>query len=318
MNRLIPPKLRHGDTIRVIAPALSLAVIAEETRAIADRRLHDLGLGVTLGRHVEERDAFNSSSIEARVADLHDAFADPTVQGILTVLGGYNSNQLLSYIDWELLRAHPKVFCGYSDITALQHAMWARAGLLTYSGPHYSSFGQKLHAEYTMDHFATCVMAEAPFTVAPSAQWSDDEWWLDQDKRNLEPNDGYMVINEGGAEGTVLGANLCTFNLLQGTPFMPYLAGALLFLEDDAESQPHTFDRDLQSLLHQPGFAGVRGLVIGRFQRAIIGSKRELESLPVIAGADFGHTDPMITLPIGGTARVSAAGAQATLEFLVH
>src|SRR5690348_17196559 len=131
MNRLIPPKLARGDTVRVVAPALSLAVIAEETRAIADRRLRELGLEVTFGRHVEERDAFDSSSIEARVADLHDAFADPAVQGILTVLGGYNSNQLLGYLDWELLRAHPKVFCGYSDITALQHAMWARAGLVT-------------------------------------------------------------------------------------------------------------------------------------------------------------------------------------------
>lgn len=328
MKPSIPEKLRPGDTVRVIAPALSLSIIGQETRQIAERRLSDLGLRVTFGQHVEETDAFNSSSIASRVADLHEAFADDGVRAILTVIGGYNSNQLLRHLDWELIAAHPKVFCGYSDITALNHAILTRTGLVTYSGPHYSTFGQKLHADYTVDYFARCLMSAAPFALQPSAHWSDDAWYLDQDNRVLVQNDGYLVVNEGAAEGTILGANLCTFNLLQGTEYLPDLTGAVLFLEDDEESLPHTFDRDLQSVLHLPGFAGVRGLVIGRFQRAskmtpallraIIAGKPELRGLPVIAGVDFGHTDPKVTLPIGGTARLTAAGAQATIEIMRH
>ncbi len=112
MTYLTPLKLRLGDTIRVVAPSRSLAIIGAETRAIADRRLRDLGLEVTFGKHVEEMDAFTSSSIEARVEDLHDAFADPGVAAILTVIGGYNSNQLLRYLDWDLITANPKLDFG--------------------------------------------------------------------------------------------------------------------------------------------------------------------------------------------------------------
>ncbi len=328
MEKLVPRKLQSGDTIRVVAPARSLALIDRATRDIADKRFHEMGLRVTFGRRVEESDGFASSSIHARVEDLHEAFADPQVAAILTVIGGYNSNQLLRHIDWELIRAYPKILCGFSDITALGNAIWTKTGMMTYSGPHYSTFGQKLHAEYTVDYFAHCLMSDAPFAVQPSARWSDDAWYRDQDNRVLVPNDGYLVINEGAAEGVIVGGNLCTFNLVQGTEFMPDLTDTVLFIEDDSESLPHTFDRDLQSLIHQPGFEGVRGLAIGRFQkasqmtpdllRAIIETKRELRGLPIIADVDVGHTDPKITFPIGGTARLTAARAQSIIEILTH
>jgi muramoyltetrapeptide carboxypeptidase len=168
---------------------------------------------------------------------------------------------------------------------------------------------------------------QCPVRHPASAQWSDDAWYQDQDHRTLVPNDGYVVLNEGRAEGTILGGNLCTFNLLQGTEYAPELADSILFVEDDAESHPATFDRDLQSLLHQPGFERVRGMLIGRFQKAsgmtpellrtIVQSKRELRSIPVIAGVDFGHTDPKITFPIGGTGRL-IADDRPGLEIVEH
>lgn len=88
---------------------------------------------LTYGDHVDEMDNFHSSSIASRVADLHAAFADPAVRGILTVIGGFKSNELLPHLDWELIARKPKMFCGYSDITALQNAILARSGLITYS-----------------------------------------------------------------------------------------------------------------------------------------------------------------------------------------
>lgn len=325
---VIPEKLKSGDTVAVVAPARSLSIISPECRERANQRLASLGLKVILGKHVEESDDFGSSSVASRVEDLHEAFANKEVKAILTVVGGFNSNQLLRYLDWHLIKNNPKILCGFSDITALNNAMYARTGLVTYSGPHYSTFGQKLYFDYTLDYFGKCLLNDGSFTVNPSSQWTDDDWWKDQDSRQPISNEGYWVINQGEAEGTILGANLCTLNLLQGTEFMPDLKDSVLFIEDDYESQGHHFDRDLQSLIHLPGFAGVRGLVIGRFQKGshvdrqtietIVKTKKELDHLPVMANADFGHTDPRITFPIGGTVRIKAEPRGATVEIIKH
>lgn len=325
---VIPEKLKTGDTVAVVAPARSLSIISPECRERANQRLASLGLKVILGKHVEESDDFASSSIASRVEDLHEAFANKEIKAILTVVGGFNSNQLLKYLDWDLIKNNPKILSGFSDITALNNAIYAKAGLVTYSGPHYSTFGQKLYFDYTLDHFVKCLFNEDPFIVNPSSQWTDDDWWKDQDKRQPISNEGYWVINQGEAEGTILGGNLCTLNLLQGTEFMPDLKDSVLFIEDDYESQGHHFDRDLQSLLHLAEFSGVRGVVIGRFQKGshvdrqtietIVKTKKELDHLPVMANADFGHTDPRITFPIGGTVRIKAEPRGATVEIIKH
>lgn len=310
MQKLHPNKLKAGDEVRVIAPARSLSIISTESRSIANQRFADLGLKLSFGKHIEESDDFRSSSIESRIRDLHEAFSDKNVKAVITVIGGFNCNQLLRYIDWELIRQNPKIFCGYSDITALGNAIFAKTGLITYYGPHYSSFGQKLHFDYTFDYFQKCLMADSEIKILPSETWSDDPWYLDQNKRALVVNPGYQVINEGEAGGTIIGGNLCTLNLLQGTEYFPDLSDSILFLEDDATSNAVTFDRNLQSLIHLPEFKGVRGIAIGRFQKdsevtpelltQIIKTKKELTKLPVVANLDFGHTDPKITFPIGG------------------
>ena len=169
-------------------------------------------------------------------------------------------------------------------------------------------------------------MSDEPFEIKPSEQWSDDAWYMNQKERNLIKNNGFLIINEGKASGTILGANLCTFNLLQGTEYFPDLKDSILFIEDDDESLAHTFDRDLQSLIHQPGFEKVKGIVIGRFQKKseipndilikIIKSKKELNNLPVIANVDFGHTSPIITYPIGGEVNLEVEKGKVKLEIL--
>ncbi|HEY0739168.1 MAG TPA: S66 peptidase family protein [Herpetosiphonaceae bacterium] len=325
---MFAPKLQPGDQIRVVAPAISLAVIPQDQRTTASERYASLGLSISFAEHAEERDQFESSSIASRVADLHAAFADPAVAGVVTNLGGYNSNQLLRYLDFDLIAANPKVFCGFSDITALATAIYSRTGLVPYSGPHFSTFGMVRGSEYTLEYFKKCVMDAQPFDVPPASTWSDDAWFLDQENREFIPNEGYLVINEGRAEGTLLGGNLCTLNLLQGTEYMPALNGAILLIEDDLESKAPNFDRDLQSLLHQPGFSEVRGLILGRFQKgsaidretliSIVKSKRELDAIPVIANASFGHTTPQFTFPIGGQGRLIAENGGAGFTIVEH
>jgi len=326
---IIPPKLKKDDTVRVIAPARSLGMSwIQEVKEKAIIKFEAIGLKLTFGKHVNEINEFDSSLIESRIEDLHDAFRDENVKLIITVIGGFNSNQLLKYIDYNLIKNNPKIICGYSDITALANAIYAKSGLITYSGPHFFNFGDEKSFDYTLEYFKKCFFQTEPYEIIPSSKWSDDRWANDQENRTFVNNKGFLVINDGNVSGTIVGANLCTLNLLQGTDFMPRLQDTILFIEDDYESLSHTFDRDLQSLIHQPGFDKVKGIVIGRFQNKsnmtddllikIIKTKQELNNLPVIANADFGHTTPMITFPIGGIVEIKANKSKININILKH
>ncbi|HAC0057532.1 TPA_asm: LD-carboxypeptidase [Listeria monocytogenes] len=311
---MIPAKLKQGDEIRIIAPSRSIGIMADNQVEIAVNRLTDMGFKVTFGEHVAEMDCMMSSSIRSRVADIHEAFNDSSVKAILTIIGGFNSNQLLPYLDYDLISENPKILCGFSDITALATAIYTQTELITYSGAHFSSFSMEKGLDYVMESFSDCLLQKEPFAFKESATWSDDEWYLDQENRNFIPNEGLVVMQPGVAEGIIIGGNLCTLNLLQGTEYMPNLAGTILFIEDDFMTIPETFDRDLESLLSQPGADEIEGMVIGRFQQKtamtaeklayIIETKTALQKIPVISGADFGHTQPIATFPIGGTARI--------------
>jgi muramoyltetrapeptide carboxypeptidase LdcA involved in peptidoglycan recycling len=325
---VFPPKLRRGSTVRVVAPAASRAMVMEHDHsALIDRRFADLGLRLSYGEHVDERDDFDSSSIASRIDDLHSAFADPDVDAVLTVIGGFSSNELLPHLNWDLIAAHPKVFCGHSDITALQNAILARTGLVTYSGPHWSSFGMRDHFEQTLDWFARALFEDEPYVVQPATHWTDDLWFLDQDKRTPEASSGWWPMRPGSAEGRLVGGNLCTYNLLQGGPFRPSLDGTIVLVEDDFLTNPRTFARDLASLLQLPDAAGMRGLLIGRFQRSseltrdllsqILDRHAGLADLPVLANVDFGHTSPQLTLPVGGRAEL-VSGTTSSLRIVQH
>ena len=319
---MIPNKLKAGDEVRVIAPSRSMVILGEDCKKIATERLESLGLKVTFGKHVMESEPdYMCASIESRVEDLNEAFRDKNVKAILTVIGGFNSNQILDYIDYDAIKENPKIFCGFSDISALSNAIHAKTGLVTYSGPHYSSFGMLKGFDYEMEYFKKMFFQEEEFEITSSNEWSDDAWFIDQENRTFFPNEGMFVINEGDAEGDIVGGNLCTVNLLQGTEYMPDISNKVLFLEDDdmaGKIYLMEFDRNLQSLMHMPEFKTVKGIVLGRSQVAtamtkekwikLIKNKKELASIPVVAGADFGHSTPIFTFPVGGRAKVSAHG----------
>ena len=327
-NLIKPRKIKKGAHIRIIAPARSLKLLSETTIKEACDRLEGFGFKLSFGKHVSEIDEFNSSSIESRIEDLHDAFADEPVDAILTVIGGYNSNQLLQYIDYELIAQNPKIICGFSDITALANAITAKTGMITYLGPHFSSWGMKYGFEYSLENFAKCCMEEIPFDLLPSKEWSDDPWYIDQEKRDFITNDGYWILNPGHAIGRVVGGHVRCLNALQGTQYWPGLDDTILILEEDAEISPPLFDRQLQSLVHQLDFNGVKGILIGRFQKEtkmtreilekIISTKPELQNLPIIANIDFGHTTPLATLPVGGSLEIMAMADNVKIRILEH
>lgn len=298
---MIPNKLQYGDEIRVIAPSSSLSRVREDVYNRALAFLTDKGFKVTFSKNCREINEFRSSSIKSRVDDIHEAFADKNVKMIITAIGGFNVNQILSYLDYELIKANPKILCGYSDITALLHSIYAKTGLVTYHGPHFSTFGFDVETEYTESSFFSLLN-------------KNDKIVIKESKTSGE----YFIVQEGTCEGKIIGGNLCTLNLLQGTPYMPDLREKVIFIEDDnimGDYFVYEFDRNLQSLLQVVGADSIKGIVFGKFDNSCklnkdvitkIVKDRISADIPVIFGVDFGHVLPMITFPIGCKVRVSA------------
>lgn len=318
-KKIIPNKLKMGDEIRVIAPSRSMCILDKDVIKIAKDRLEKMGFKVTFGKNVFNTigEDYNCATIADRVEDLHDAFKDKNVKAILTVIGGYNVNQILDYIDYDLIKENPKIICGFSDISALTNAIYTKTGMVTYSGPHFSSFGMKLGLEYTEEYFKKMLMQEKNIVIESSKEWSNDSWFENQEDRKFIENQGMQIIHKGKAEGKIIGGNLCTLNLLQGTEYMTNLEDAILFIEDDGlvgKVFNKEFDRNLQSLLHCSKGKKIKAIIVGRAEtncemnedkwKRIFATKKELENVPIVIGADFGHTTPIFTFPIGGYATV--------------
>lgn len=329
MEKIISQKLKKGDEIRVIAPSRSMKVLKDDVIKLATKRLEELGFKITFGKNVMNsiNDDFKCATIEERVKDLEDAFQDRNVKAILTVIGGYNVNQILDYIDYEIIKNNPKILCGFSDITALSNAIYAKTGLITYYGVHFSSFGMKYGFEYSLEYFKKMFIEKEVVKIENSEKWSNDRWLKNQEERIFEINEGMKILNEGETEGKIIGGNLCTLNLLQGTEYMPELDESILFIEDDGlvrNAFNKEFDRNLQSLLHSAKGNKIKGIVIGRAEKEsnmddekwkrIIETKKELENIPVIINANFGHTTPIFSFPIGGQAKIVARNGKIDLE----
>lgn len=317
MKLLYPTPLQSGDKIMVIAPSSTSTYIHENVMQIAKQRFDELGLHAVFAPNFHS-DLFigTPESIKQRVDDIHTAFADKSINGVFTVLGGHHSNQLLDLLDFDLIKNNPKVFCGFSDITALNNAILAQTGLVTFCGPHYSSFGMLHGFDFTMDAFKKAIMHDGDFNISVSTEWSDDPWYRDQENRTFIKNAGAVVMHDGTASGHLIGGNLSTFALLQGTKYMPAdFDDIILFIEDDSESSEDVTIRQLNGILMQDFAHKIRGILVGRFQKSTNPDikkiyqtiQNRMPNVPVIMNLDFGHTTPLLTIPTGAYCEINAS-----------
>ncbi len=297
--------------VRVIAPSMSLNEKDKNKILKVQEYFKNLGYSLTKGKYIFDKEQyFGCSSIENRVEDLMNAFLDKNVEIILCADGGYNVNQILPYLDYDVIRKNPKIIIGYSDITALLLAIMKKTNLITYYGPMLSGFSS--NNDYTLKYFKK-ILESKKITISSSKEIVDYKKVNDKIEKVVLKNDGMIPIQMGDSFGKIIGGNLCTINLLQGTPYMPDLNDSILFLEDDADDFGNDvflleFDRNLESLLQLPN-CKIKGVVFGRFQvcsnmtidklKKIIKNKEKLRNIPIVCGADFGHTNPMFTIPIG-------------------
>lgn len=313
MVKIYPLKLKKWDHIRVIAPSNSFKNISRDVRQIAIEKFKKYDFNITFSRNIEVIDEWKTSSIKQRLDDLHEAFEDSSVKCILTAIWGNSASQLLNHIDYNLIKKNPKILCGFSDITALSNAIFAKTGMVTYSGPHFSSWGMKLGFDYTEKYFRKCLLSNNSFEIKPSEEWRDDKWYLNQNITEFISNTWYHIVNMGNInlpiKWMIIGWNLTIINYLAWTPFLASFKNSILFLEHCSdEDSILTFDLWIQSLAHHTMFKEVKAIIIWRFQKKdnlsleqlnyIFHTKKEYSDKLIIYWADFWHTTPFFTFPI--------------------
>ena len=294
---LLPPPLRRGDPVRVIAPASPFDpdLLARGLEVLSGR----LGLRPRLRADVTARRAYLAGDDARRLEEWREAVADPDARAIFCARGGYGTMRLLAAIDPAALAAHPKLLVGFSDVTAL-HAVLNRAGIATVHGPVVTQLGRA--PEDALVHLEALLAGTAPRVGA---------WDVPAPGAGLVAS---RVVRSGRASGPLLGGSLAILAHLQGTPFAPRLDGAILFLEDVGE-KPYRIDRYLTQLRLAGALEGIAGLAVGQLTACDDGGVLAADvvretalalGVPAVEGLPAGHEDANFALPLGARATLVA------------
>lgn len=323
-----PRKLKPGD--RVAAVSLSWGGAAKfPHRYKAGKRQfeEEFGIQVVESEHAFRDPEWLSQNPKARADDLIAAFSDPDIQGIISTIGGDDSIRILPYLDIGVIRRNPKVFMGYSD-TTISHAACFKAGLVSFYGPAFmAGFAENTDMfPYMVDSVRKTLFSDAPIgQLSPNLSgwtverldWSDPE--NQEIKRRLQPCSGWKFHQENGSiEGILFGGCVEVLDWLRGTAFWPSreeLDGSVLFLETSEEAPPPSMlSRFLRSLAAMGTLEHLGAILLGRprgevsperfheYEDAVINTVRGehgLSNIAIITNMDFGHTDPMLVIPLG-------------------
>ncbi|MEO0406808.1 MAG: LD-carboxypeptidase [Cyanobacteria bacterium P01_A01_bin.135] len=289
VTALLPPRLRPGDTVGVLSPAGAMR--GPQDLEITVQAIADLGLVPRLGAHTRDRYGYLAGQDRDRAADINQLFADPTVKALMPIRGDWGSARVLPYLDYEMIRQNPKILVGFSDITALLLGIYAQTGLVTFHGPHgvtsWSAAQTQPFRQVLFDGGAIALGAAGAGASTPG--------------RTIVP---------GRAQGPLIGGNLSVLVGILGSPYMPDLTGAILFLEDVGEAV-YRVDRMLTQMKLARTLDGLAGIVFGQCTRCsaengsltldqVLRDHLQPLGIPAWSGALLGHVEPILTVPIGG------------------
>jgi len=292
---MIPTKLKKGDTIGVIAPSNYIEKDDLEYINASIALMEASGFKVKFGKYVFEDTLGYGTSPEKRAADINWAFTDDEVKAIMCVKGGEDSNTALDYIDYKMIKNHPKIICGFSDNTSILNAIHEKTGLVTYHGPTFKSL-TSWETGYAYKQFIK--------TFAENTESLIME----------EPEDEYTTIQAGQATGELVGGNLSLFTKLVCGKYAVNLQDKILFLEElGFEAAPEMVNSNIYYLKQNGVFDKIAGLWIGNYEHP---SKISLEKIvmnaigdeykfPIIKSDNFGHIDKKIIIPIGTKAEIN-------------
>ncbi|MGF7184589.1 muramoyltetrapeptide carboxypeptidase [Desulfitispora alkaliphila] len=303
--KIKPKALKPGDTVSLVAPAS----YANSPSAIyfCKAALEDLGYRVIEGKSLNKRWGYLAGTDEERLNDLMDAFQNPNINGIFCLRGGYGSMRLLSMLDYNLIKANPKVFVGFSDITAMQLAIYRETGLVTFHGPVVNSLVRNKEAgTYSVENLHRATTSSKPLGKI----------------KNPEKGHYVVALNGGVASGDLVGGNLSLICATLGTPYEIDTTNKILFLEEVGE-EPYRIDRMLTQLELAGKLKDIAGLIVGESVNCrpreympsfsstfnieeILVQKVEKLNVPAIYGMTIGHGKHQATLPLGVKATLDA------------
>lgn len=308
-----PKRLASGDTIGLIAPSSN--TWEDQEIHFAMDILRSFGFNVKPGKYLFERHGYLAGIDKQRAADLNAMFADNNVDGIICLRGGYGSPRILPDIDYALIADNPKVFLGYSDVTALLNAIYARSGLMTFHGP----IAKQNFSDYTLENFKKVLFnPEANIELATPPFFEPAEGHAEKDNR-------LTVISPGKATGRLIGGNLSLMVKLIGSPYEPDYKGKILFLED-VEEAPYRIDGMLTHLRLAQHLNDLAGIVFGKCTQCEATNANSLSvehvlqdrlsdlGIPVLSGVMIGHIDDMATIPLGALATLDATNKRLVLN----
>ena len=298
----LPKSLNPGDTVGLITP--SSYVSDPDELAFAKRFCEFFQLKWKMGRNVGQRFGYLAGTAQQRVDDLHAMFSDREVQGIFCIRGGYGSAQMLDKLDYSLIAANPKVFLGYSDITALHVAIGQRTGLVTFHGPVSLSH----LTEWSQQHLRAALFQNAPIGVITNPP----------EGNLLRAGHTLRTVRGGKAQGALAGGNLTLLTTTLGTPFAVDTVGRILLMEDIGEDI-YRIDRMFTQLRLAGKLQAAAGIIVGECKDCPPPNHDSAFSLgevidyllgdlniPVLYGLSFGHTIDQVTLPLGAMASLDA------------
>lgn len=292
---MIPTKLKKGDTIGVIAPSNYIENDDLEYINASIALMEASGFKVKFGKYVFEDTLGYGTSPEKRAADINWAFTDGEVKAIMCVKGGEDSNTTLDYIDYEMIKKHPKIICGFSDNTSILNAIHEKTGLVTYHGPTFKSL-TSWETGYAYKQFIKTFAENTESLIMG------------------EPEDEYTTIQAGQATGELVGGNLSLFTKLVCGKYAVNVQDKILFLEElGFEAAPEMVNSNIYYLKQNGVFDRIAGLWIGNYEHP---SKVSIEKIiknaiedeykfPIIKSDNFGHIDKKIIIPIGTKAEIN-------------
>ena len=306
-----PPRLKPGATVCLVAPAS--VVIDVPSYEKGKRLLQERGYRVVEGKHVREAMLLFAGEDRDRADDLNRAFADNSIDAVICVQGGAGSARILPYIDFELIARNPKIFIGYSDVTALQLAMLERCGLVTFYGPMVATEFGRVFTPFTDENF---------FQMLATSQGSIE-------LRN-RPRRKMLTLCSGEAQGRLVGGCLSIFVATLGTEWEVDTRDKILFFED-IDERPHRIERYLTQLLLANKLQVAKAILFGTFTRCEYTGRhdhagphvRTLDIIrdrvlplqkPCVYGLQFGHVREKLTLPNGGYAFLDATQQRVIVE----
>lgn len=301
---LKPSALKQGDTIGLVCPAYS-AFIREEVQ-IAVESLEILGFKVKKGEHMFDRYGYLAGTDADRAADINKMFADKSINGIMAMHGGWGCARILPLLDYKTIGQNPKVFIGYSDITALLLGIYAKTGLVTFHGP----VGSSSWNNFSVDNFKNMLIEGNAMQMSNPVKKGDNL---------VQTDDRIYTINAGKATGKLIGGNLTVLSHILGSPYTPDFKGSILFLEDVGEDI-YRMDRMITQLKLAGILNQISGFVFGKCtdcppskggygsltMEDIFEDHIKPLKIPAFSGAMIGHIKDKFTIPVGLEATIDA------------